>query len=146
VLLVLAVLYDALNYALVAWSAGDLVGFLSRGLAFLGQSLVVLSPVLVVVLVAYFAGGAYARRPRFLPPSLRRRGWFPRIPAAPLVAADVGGLELLEPGPGEFVPDCPVCGVALGGQVRRCPRCDAPYHPDCWDYHGGCATYGCRDE
>lgn len=38
---------------------------------------------------------------------------------------------------------CPVCGVPLAGEVRACERCDTQAHPDCWDWAGGCAIYGC---
>lgn len=39
---------------------------------------------------------------------------------------------------------CPVCSTELDpGEGTRCPHCEAPHHPDCWAYLGGCATYGC---
>lgn len=42
-------------------------------------------------------------------------------------------------------PHCPVCGDVLAETPRRCPRCDTPHHPECWDYLPGCAVFGCAD-
>ena len=39
--------------------------------------------------------------------------------------------------------ECHVCGAGFEGTAVACPRCDTPHHGDCWDYFGGCATYGC---
>ncbi len=41
---------------------------------------------------------------------------------------------------------CPVCGEAPGGEVRVCPRCQTPHHPDCWEYVPGCAIFACADQ
>lgn len=41
---------------------------------------------------------------------------------------------------------CRVCGARLSPPVVACPRCEAPHHADCWDYNGGCSTYGCREQ
>lgn len=39
---------------------------------------------------------------------------------------------------------CPVCATSLGeGETRRCERCDALHHEDCWAYVGRCAIFGC---
>lgn len=38
---------------------------------------------------------------------------------------------------------CPVCAEAVEDPATTCPACAGRYHPDCWDYAGGCATYGC---
>ncbi len=40
---------------------------------------------------------------------------------------------------------CPVCQtkVLAGEELIRCPRCNAPYHSDCWQYNGGCGVYAC---
>lgn len=38
---------------------------------------------------------------------------------------------------------CPVCGTFIHERPFICPHCDTPHHQDCWDYNGGCATYGC---
>lgn len=43
----------------------------------------------------------------------------------------------------EHSPICPVCGEEVGAAPEICPACDTPHHWDCWEYNGGCATYGC---
>lgn len=40
---------------------------------------------------------------------------------------------------------CPVCGDCIAADPKKCPRCDAPHHPDCWEYLPGCAVYACAD-
>ncbi len=39
--------------------------------------------------------------------------------------------------------ECPICGRAVGASARKCDTCGTPHHAECWDYFGGCATYGC---
>ena len=42
------------------------------------------------------------------------------------------------------VPCCPVCQDPLFGRATsRCESCDTSHHPECWEYAGGCSTYGC---
>jgi hypothetical protein len=41
---------------------------------------------------------------------------------------------------------CPVCGMALEANLRRCGRCRTPHHGECWDYAGGCSTYACGEK
>lgn len=74
-----------------------------------------------------------------LPPLLRGARPGPeraREAAAP--GAELGGLDCR--------PDarCPVCAEEAGAGARRCPRCEAVHHPECWDWAGGCGIYGCR--
>lgn len=40
---------------------------------------------------------------------------------------------------------CAICqtAIAAGEPVGRCPGCDAPFHAECWEENGGCASYGC---
>lgn len=38
---------------------------------------------------------------------------------------------------------CPVCGNRMEDHPVACPRCATPHHPECWEYFGGCSTYGC---
>jgi len=38
---------------------------------------------------------------------------------------------------------CPICTTVLKEPLVRCGRCQSPYHQECWDYAGRCATYGC---
>lgn len=39
---------------------------------------------------------------------------------------------------------CPVCMGELSGEVRICPSCGAAHHLECWNFHGGCAMFGCK--
>ena len=56
--------------------------------------------------------------------------------------ADSGDVELRGVELGAH-PSCAVCGDAIQDRVQRCPRCDTSHHPDCWEYQGGCAAFGC---
>lgn len=40
---------------------------------------------------------------------------------------------------------CTICQttIASGEAAMLCPECRLPYHSDCWEENGGCATYGC---
>ena len=38
---------------------------------------------------------------------------------------------------------CGVCGENLAGDILVCSRCQTPHHRECWQYGGGCVTYGC---
>ncbi len=40
---------------------------------------------------------------------------------------------------------CLVCGEGLTIDLVYCRRCKTPHHRECWDYSGGCSTYGCRE-
>lgn len=40
---------------------------------------------------------------------------------------------------------CRICGEAMLREIVICRRCKTPHHFDCWEYAGGCATYGCRE-
>jgi len=46
----------------------------------------------------------------------------------------------------ERVSRCPVCGTDVIEQPKTCPRCATPHHRECWDYAGGCAIFGCREQ
>jgi phage FluMu protein Com len=41
---------------------------------------------------------------------------------------------------------CSVCQstIATGEAAILCPSCRSPYHQECWQEVGGCATYGCE--
>jgi hypothetical protein len=43
------------------------------------------------------------------------------------------------------VARCLVCGEGLVIDLVYCRRCKTPHHRECWDYSGGCSTYGCRE-
>ena len=38
---------------------------------------------------------------------------------------------------------CPVCRTASESDTTQCANCLTPHHRECWDYNGGCGTYGC---
>jgi hypothetical protein len=60
--------------------------------------------------------------------------------------------ETTRKGPQAVEPDalvgrvCSICQstVQPGEAACLCPECRSPYHRECWDEVGGCATYGCR--
>lgn len=41
---------------------------------------------------------------------------------------------------------CAVCQaeIALGEDISVCDHCQSPFHWECWEANGGCATYGCE--
>lgn len=41
--------------------------------------------------------------------------------------------------------NCRICGEEMQHEIVVCRRCQTPHHRDCWEYAGGCATYGCRE-
>jgi hypothetical protein len=60
---------------------------------------------------------------------------------APREIEFVGELTLSEPK--EMV--CQICGEAITKESVDCRRCQTPHHEDCWQYFGGCSTFGCRE-
>ena len=58
-------------------------------------------------------------------------------------------IEQLELGPledGLKSAHCPVCAEdVIGHPVRRCQRCSATHHRDCFSYNGRCGRYGCAN-
>jgi hypothetical protein len=38
---------------------------------------------------------------------------------------------------------CQICGEEIQDGAVLCVSCKTPHHRDCWDYYGGCSTYGC---
>jgi hypothetical protein len=59
--------------------------------------------------------------------------------------AGAAGIEFVAGEEAQLVEDasCGVCCESLAGEIVLCLRCHAPHHRDCWEYGGGCATYGC---
>jgi hypothetical protein len=53
-------------------------------------------------------------------------------------------LEILEEGDNLPAGHCQVCGEQLRGELQHCPLCNTPHHTECWEYIGGCSTYGCE--
>jgi tetratricopeptide (TPR) repeat protein len=42
---------------------------------------------------------------------------------------------------------CPYCQnrIAADSEATICPACNTPHHTECWNYNGGCTTFGCRE-
>lgn len=63
----------------------------------------------------------------------------------------ISGIEFLsskersQPPRSEDEPHCIVCGEPLRSEVVSCRSCRTPHHLDCWQYFGGCGTYGCGE-
>jgi len=59
--------------------------------------------------------------------------------------AAAAGIEFLTSDEAQVIDDalCCVCCEALTQEVVFCVRCKTPHHRDCWEYSGGCSTYGC---
>jgi hypothetical protein len=46
--------------------------------------------------------------------------------------------------PSEVV--CQICGETITHELVHCRRCKTPHHEDCWEYFGGCSTFGCGEK
>jgi hypothetical protein len=59
--------------------------------------------------------------------------------------AAAAGIEFIAGEQPQLMEDarCGVCGDGLASEIVVCGRCNTPHHRDCWQYGGGCATYGC---
>jgi hypothetical protein len=59
--------------------------------------------------------------------------------------AAVAGIEFVASDQPQLMEDvrCGVCGESLADEIVVCQRCNTPHHKECWQYSGGCATYGC---
>jgi hypothetical protein len=59
--------------------------------------------------------------------------------------AGAAGIEFLTSDEAQVIDDalCCVCCERLTEGVVFCVRCKTPHHRDCWEYSGGCSTYGC---
>ncbi|MEX2027450.1 MAG: RING finger protein, partial [Pirellulaceae bacterium] len=57
------------------------------------------------------------------------------------------GIDFVEEGQVKVIDDarCLVCGEGLVIDLVYCRRCKTPHHRECWDFSGGCSTYGCRE-
>ncbi len=57
------------------------------------------------------------------------------------------GIDFLEERQVQVIDDarCLVCGEGLMTDLVYCRRCKTPHHRECWEYSGGCSTYGCRE-
>jgi hypothetical protein len=41
---------------------------------------------------------------------------------------------------------CQICGETIEHELVHCRRCNTPHHEDCWEYFGGCSTFGCGEK
>ena len=41
---------------------------------------------------------------------------------------------------------CPVCGDVIDDTSSACFLCNTLHHQDCWQFNGGCAMFGCKEE
>jgi hypothetical protein len=59
--------------------------------------------------------------------------------------AAAAGIEFVAGQQAQLLEDshCGVCGDALASDIVICSRCNTPHHRECWQYSGGCSTYGC---
>ena len=59
--------------------------------------------------------------------------------------AAAAGIEFLASDEAQVIDEasCCVCCEQLREEVVFCVRCKTPHHHDCWEYSGGCSTYGC---
>ena len=39
---------------------------------------------------------------------------------------------------------CQICGYPMNDDAVVCQTCETPHHKECWEYIGGCSTYGCE--
>jgi hypothetical protein len=62
-----------------------------------------------------------------------------------LQLAGAAGIEFLHSDEAQIIDDaqCSICYEPLADGVVFCVRCKTPHHRDCWEYSGGCSTYGC---
>ena len=62
------------------------------------------------------------------------------------VSLPEGALTILKQSePSEEEALCQICGDSITQQRVLCRRCKTPHHLDCWEYYGGCSTYGCKE-
>jgi hypothetical protein len=59
--------------------------------------------------------------------------------------AGVAGIEFVASDEAQVIDEalCCVCCEQLADGVVFCVRCKTPHHRECWEYSGGCSTYGC---
>jgi hypothetical protein len=62
-----------------------------------------------------------------------------------LQLAGAAGIEFVASDEAQIIDQaqCSVCCEPLTGGVVFCVRCKTPHHRECWEYSGGCSTYGC---
>jgi len=57
------------------------------------------------------------------------------------------GIKFIEDATARLVNEaiCQVCGEDIVYEMVFCQRCKTPHHQECWQYYGGCTTYGCQE-
>jgi hypothetical protein len=62
-----------------------------------------------------------------------------------LQLAGAAGIEFVTSDEAQIIDQaqCSVCCEQLAERVVFCVRCKTPHHRECWEYSGGCSTYGC---
>ena len=86
------------------------------------------------------------------PEAVGKRARCPKCGRVTAVPEPAAAEETTRKGPQAVEPDalvgrvCSICQNAVqpGEAACLCPECRSPYHRECWDEVGGCATYGCR--
>jgi hypothetical protein len=56
------------------------------------------------------------------------------------------GIEFVAQSRSEASVICQVCGEEIVEELVHCRRCQTPHHADCWEYFGGCSTFGCGEK
>jgi hypothetical protein len=58
------------------------------------------------------------------------------------------GIEIVSPSEGSSQGEvvCQICGETITAELVHCRRCKTPHHEDCWQYFGGCSTFGCGEK
>jgi hypothetical protein len=67
-----------------------------------------------------------------------------RIATLPRAAVSSAGMNFVEEVAVTTHGRCPVCGQSFNHPGVHCGQCKVPHHPDCWNYWGRCAIFGCR--
>jgi RING finger family protein len=59
--------------------------------------------------------------------------------------AAAAGIEFVAGDEAQVIDEalCCVCCERLTSEIVLCVRCKTPHHRECWEYSGGCSTYGC---
>jgi sarcosine oxidase delta subunit len=88
-----------------------------------------------------------------VPVPLRRYDWLEEFILVALELYDQAlltqahGIAFLDDHQAHVLRDavCLVCGETIELDMVFCRRCKTPHHRECWQYTGGCTTYGCQE-
>lgn len=99
------------------------------------------------MLISLSPGWLVVRKVWYLPRGIDLEGFVERACnlSDQLNLAGAAGIEFVVGDEPQLLQDarCGVCGDGLAGELVVCRRCNTPHHRECWQYGGGCATYGC---